>query len=90
MNIIQRLLRKNLSMAQLVGFTLANFIGLLIVLLGLQFYTDVHSIWQDEDSFMQKDYLVINKRINELDGVSDGFGNLHSAHYGAERLEKKS
>lgn len=64
MNIIQRLLRKNLSMAQLVGFTLANFIGLLIVLLGLQFYTDVHSIWQDEDSFMQKDYLVINKRVS--------------------------
>ena len=64
MNIIQRLLRKNLSMAQLVGFTLANFIGLFIVLLGLQFYTDVRSIWQDEDSFMQKDYLVINKRVS--------------------------
>ena len=44
MNIIHRLLRKNLSMAQLAGFTLANFIGLLIVLLGLQFYTDVRSI----------------------------------------------
>ena len=64
MNIIQRLLRKNLSMAQLVGFTLANFIGLLIVLLGLQFYTDVRSIWQDEDSFIQKDYLAINKRVS--------------------------
>ena len=64
MNIIQRLLRKNLSMAQLVGFTLANFIGLLIVLLGLQFYTDVRSIWQDEDSFMKKDYLVVNKRVS--------------------------
>ena len=64
MNIIHRLLRKNLSMAQLVGFTLANFIGLLIVLLGLQFYTDVRSIWQDEDSFMQKDYLVINKQVS--------------------------
>ena len=64
MNIIHRPLRKNLSMAQLAGFTLANFIGLLIVLLGLQFYTDVRSIWQDEDSFMQKDYLVINKRVS--------------------------
>ncbi|MBE6313885.1 MAG: ABC transporter permease [Bacteroidales bacterium] len=51
-------------MAQLVGFTLANFIGLLIVLLGMQFYTDVRSIWQDEDSFIQKDYLVINKRVS--------------------------
>lgn len=45
------------------GFVLANFTGLLIVLLGLQFYGDVRSIWEDEESFIKKDYLVINKRV---------------------------
>ena len=88
MNIIQRLLRKNLSMAQLVGFTLANFIGLLIVLLGLQFYTDVRSIWQDEDSFMQKDYLVINKRVSGS-GLLTGERASFSADEIAD-LEKQS
>ena len=88
MNIIQRLLRKNLSMAQLVGFTLANFIGLLIVLLGLQFYTDVRSIWQDEDSFMKKDYLVINKRVSGS-GLLTGERASFSADEIAD-LEKQS
>ena len=88
MNIIHRLLRKNLSMAQLAGFTLANFIGLLIVLLGLQFYTDVRSIWQDEDSFMQKDYLVINKRVSGS-GLLTGERASFSADEIAD-LEKQS
>ena len=88
MNIIHRLLRKNLSMAQLAGFTLANFIGLLIVLLGLQFYTDVRSIWQDEDSFMKKDYLVINKRVSGS-GLLTGERASFSADEIAD-LEKQS
>lgn len=63
MNIVWKLLQKNVSKAQLVGFMLANFTGLIIVLLGLQFYADVRSIWEDEDSFVKKDYMVINKRV---------------------------
>lgn len=61
--LIQRLLHKNLSKAQLLGFILSNFAGLAIVILGLQFYEDAKPIWQDEDSFIRKDYLVINKRV---------------------------
>jgi hypothetical protein len=75
-------------MAQLAGFTLANFIGLLIVLLGLQFYTDVRSIWQDEDSFMKKDYLVINKRVSGS-GLLTGERASFSADEIAD-LEKQS
>lgn len=61
--LIQRLLHKNLSKAQLLGFILSNFAGLAIVILGLQFFEDAKPIWQDEDSFIRKDYLVINKRV---------------------------
>lgn len=64
MNIVWKLLRKNVSMTQLAGFVLANFAGLLIILLGVQFYVDVRSIWEDEDSFIKKDYLVINKQVS--------------------------
>jgi len=62
--LIKRLLYKNLSKAQLLGFILANFAGLAIVILGLQFWEDAKPIWQDEDSFIRKDYLVVNKRVN--------------------------
>lgn len=63
MNLVSRLLRKNLSTAQTLGFILSNFIGLAIVVTGLQFYEDVSAIWQKEDSFLKTDYLVVNKKV---------------------------
>lgn len=62
-NLISRLLHRNISGTQLAGFVLSNFIGLAIIILGLQFFLDARPIWQNEDSFIRKDYLVINKRI---------------------------
>lgn len=62
--LIRKLLYKNLSKAQLAGFILANFAGLAIVTLGLQFWEDARPIWEDEDSFIRKDYVVINKRVD--------------------------
>ncbi|MCM1378338.1 MAG: hypothetical protein NC097_01865 [Clostridium sp.] len=62
-NLITRLLRRNLSGTQIAGFILSNFIGLAIVIAGLQFYLDVRSLWDSEDSFIRKDYLVVNKKI---------------------------
>lgn len=60
---IAKLLRKNTSTARIAGFVLSNFIGLAIVLGALQFYLDVKSIWEAEDSFIGSDYLVVNKKI---------------------------
>lgn len=64
MSMIWKLLRKNVSVTQLAGFTLANIVGLAIVIIGLQIYVDVSPIITDEDSFVKKDYIVINKRVN--------------------------
>ncbi len=74
--IIRRLLRKNISNTQLAGFILSNIAGLAIVILGIQFYEDARSIWEDEDSFIRKDYLVINKQVtsaNTFGADSTGF-----------------
>lgn len=70
MNIVARLLRKNLSGAQIVGFILSNFIGLAIVVAGIQLFGDVSSIWQNEDSFIKKDYLIINKKVTSENTLS--------------------
>lgn len=61
--IIRRLLRRNISKTQLAGFALANIAGLAIIILGIQFYEDAKPLWNDEDSFIRKDYLVINKQV---------------------------
>lgn len=60
---ISRLLQRNLSKVQLAGFILSNFIGLAIVISGIQFYSDVRSIWESDDSFINQDYLIINKKV---------------------------
>lgn len=54
---------RNISKTQLAGFVLSNFVGLAIVITGIQFYTDVRSIWEKEDSFIKRDYLVVNKKV---------------------------
>lgn len=61
-NIVWRLLRKNISAAQIAGYAIANLVGLSIVLTAIQFYRDVNSLWSKEDSFISKDYMIISKK----------------------------
>ena len=63
MTLISRLLRKNTSPARIAGFILSNFLGLLIIMGGLGFYTDARSLWSADDSFINNDILVVNKRV---------------------------
>ncbi|MDD5871284.1 MAG: ABC transporter permease [Bacteroidales bacterium] len=72
--ILWKLLKKHVSKSQMFGFALANIIGLTIVLLGVQFYQDVRNIFADEDSFMRKDYLVVTKRVGELNAIATMMG----------------
>ena len=60
-NIIWKLLRQHISKGQLIGFAIANLIGLTIVLLAVQFYRDVRPVFNDEESFISKDYLIITR-----------------------------
>ena len=53
MNLVWKLLRQHISVSQFAGFAFANLFGLLIVLLGYQFYKDVSPVFTGEDSFMK-------------------------------------
>jgi len=79
--ILWRLLRKNVSKAQMAGFAIANAIGLTIVLLGLQFYADVRPVFEDEDSFIRKDYLVITKKIGSASSIKSLLGGETSTTF---------
>lgn len=61
--IVSTLLRRNTSAGRIAGFILSNFIGLAIITGALQFWLDARSIWSDEESFLQSDHLVINKKV---------------------------
>lgn len=92
MNIINRLLRKNLSRTQIAGFIISNLAGLAIVITAMQFYQDVRSIWESEDSFIKKDYLVVNKKVtsaNTLKGTASGFSEADIADLEAQPWVRK-
>lgn len=66
MKLVWKLLRQHVSLPQLMGFFFANLFGMMIVLLGLQFYKDVLPVFTDGDSFMKKDYIILTKKISTL------------------------
>lgn len=78
MNLVWKLLRQHISVPQFAGFFFANLFGMLIVLLGYQFYRDVVPVFTSEDSFMKSDYLIINKKIGTATALS-GRSNTFSA-----------
>ena len=64
MSLVWKLLRKHISVPQFAGFFFANLLGMLIVLLSVQFYRDVLPVFTQGDSFIKKDYLIVSKRIS--------------------------
>lgn len=79
MKLVWKLLRQHISIGQFTGFALANLIGMVIILLGLQFYQDVSSIFSSKESFMKKDYLIVSKQVGSLSALAKE-GNEFSDH----------
>ena len=78
MSLVWKLMSRHISMSQLVGFFFANLCGMVIVLLGIQFYQDVAPVFTEGDSFMKKDYLIVSKKVSTLGsfvGKSSTFSN---------------
>ncbi len=66
MSLVWKLMRRHVSVAQLAGFFVANLFGMVIVLLGVQFYQDVSPVLTGGDSFMKEDYLIVSKKVSTL------------------------
>lgn len=63
MHLLWKLLRKHLSPGQITGFFTANLLGMVIILLSLQFYEDLAPALQGEDSVLPTDYIMVSKRV---------------------------
>lgn len=63
---IWKLLKQHISFSQLLGFSLANVCGMVIVLLAVQFYRDVLPMFTQENSFLKGDYIIISKKVSTL------------------------
>lgn len=79
MGLVWKLLRQHISIPQFAGFVLANLFGMLIVLLGFQFYNDVLPVFTQQDSFMKSDYLIVSKKISMATTVSGNANTFSSS-----------
>ena len=78
MTLVWKLLRQHISVPQFAGFAFANLLGMLIVLLGYQFYCDVLPVFTSQDSFMKSNYVIISKKVgaaSSLSGRANSFTN---------------
>ena len=66
MSLVWKLMRRHISLGQLAGFFFANLCGMVIVLLSIQFYQDVAPVFTAGDSFLKKDYIIVNKKVSTL------------------------
>ncbi|MDE6305533.1 MAG: hypothetical protein K2L90_02980, partial [Muribaculaceae bacterium] len=71
-SVVWRLLRCNISTGQIIGYAVACFVGLAIVIAGLQFYRDVNSAGESDDPMISRDYLILSKKV-------EGLGSLGGA-----------
>lgn len=70
-DLVSKLLRKNISSAQILGYALANLVGLSIIMTALQFYADANCVINGEEKLAVSDYIIVSKSVSPLGG-----GNL--------------
>lgn len=91
MNLVWKLLRQHISTPQLAGFFFANLLGMLIVLLSLQFYNDVVPVFTQGDSFIKKEFLIVSKRISvahTFSTAANSFSDKEIEEMKAQRFTK--
>jgi hypothetical protein len=86
---VWRLLRRNLSAGQLLGYALANIVGLTVVLVGLLFYTDSQHNTETADRFVSNDYVVLSKHVEGIGFTPQTFTEEEIAALGSEPWVKK-
>lgn len=63
---ISGLLKRHISKGQLIGYAVANLVGLTVILSGILFYCDSRHNRKGSDKFFSDDYIVISKEVKGI------------------------
>lgn len=74
MRLLFRLLRKNVNFWQIAGFALANLVGAVIVLFGIQAYKDAAQVLKAPDSVLGGNFIVISKPVSAVNTFAGALG----------------
>jgi hypothetical protein len=71
MRLIWRLLRKHISIFELSVFFIANLIGMVVILGGIQIYSDLKPLVAGDNALIGNDYVVISKPVKRLNSQTN-------------------
>lgn len=83
MKLLWKVLRENISIAQLSGFMVANILGLAIVAVSMQMYLDVQPLFSEKSGVISPDFLVVSKPVTALGTITGA-----SPSFSAEEIEE--
>ena len=92
MTLVWKLLRQHISVPQFIGFAFANLFGMLIVLLGYQFYCDILPVFTSQDSFMKANYVIVSKKVgtaSTFSGTANSFSGTEIDKLSSQKFVKK-
>lgn len=86
---VWQLLRRNISKGQLFGYSLANAVGLTVVLVGLMFYLDSRHSSDDSEQYFSNDYVVLSKTVEGIGFDPVAFSEQEIAEIEAQPWARK-
>lgn len=85
MTLLWKLLRKHISISQILGFSVANLIGMFIILLSIQVYEDISPLFSPKGNPFASDYLVVSKKVSTVGSI---FGSKDKIHFTPQEIDE--
>lgn len=79
MRLIWKLLRKHISIFELGVFFIANLIGMVVILSGVQLYADLKPLLAGEKSLIGNEYMIVTKPVERV--------GINSTNFTADEIE---
>ena len=73
--LIWQLLRKHISIFELAIFFIANLIGMVVILAGVQIYSDLKPLLSGEEAIIGNDYIVVTHPVKRVGINATSFSN---------------
>lgn len=86
---IWSLLKKNISKGQMLGYALANVVGLTVILSGILFYCDSQRENVQNDKYFSEDYVVLSKKVEGIGFKPIGFSKQEIDDLSRQKWVKK-
>lgn len=68
---MRSLLLRNISFPQILAFFVANLLGLFLLLLAVQLYSDMKPLFMGDEGVLKSEYVVVTKEVSLLSNLDD-------------------